>query len=204
VTFYAGIFAAGKWFGGWLASEIDLSPGSLGKGWTGVFVWTALVVYILLLALPFVPGVEISVALFAAFGSAIALPIYVATVVALTLSFIVGRMIPPHVLARLFGLLGLSRARDLVLRLAPLSPDERLAVLLERAPGRLAPTLIDYRYLAVVVSLNIPGNAVIGGGGGIGLLAGLSGLFSTGGYMIAIVIAVLPVPLTIALAGHLW
>ncbi|MEZ5818067.1 MAG: hypothetical protein R3D44_13380 [Hyphomicrobiaceae bacterium] len=202
VAIYGAIFLSGKWFGSWLTHSLSLGPSDLGKGWTSLPVWIALLIYVALLALPFVPGMEISIALFAAFGSAIALPIYLATVLALALAYLLGRTIPPHGLAAAFGILGLVRARDLVNRLAPLDPDQRLAVLLERAPGRWLATLMRYRYLAIVVAFNVPGNAVIGGGGGIALLAGLSGLFSYPGYLLAVAVAVLPIPLTIALLGH--
>jgi hypothetical protein len=47
----------------------------------------------------------------------------------------------------------------------------------------------------------VPGNAVIGGGGGIALLAGISGLFTFPRYLAIVSLAVLPVPLTIMLIG---
>jgi hypothetical protein len=49
--------------------------------------------------------------------------------------------------------------------------------------------------------VNTPGNAVIGGGGGIMLLAGLSGIFAPLPTALSIMIAVSPVPLAVALLG---
>jgi len=42
--------------------------------------------------------------------------------------------------------------------------------------------------------LNLPGNSLVGGGGGIAFIAGLSGMFSYIGFILAIAIAVAPVP----------
>jgi hypothetical protein len=55
--------------------------------------------------------------------------------------------------------------------------------------------------LALAVSLNIPGNFLIGGGGGIGLFAGISRLYSVTGYLITISIAVAPVPVAVLFFG---
>jgi hypothetical protein len=43
-----------------------------------------------------------------------------------------------------------------------------------------------------------------GGGGGIGLTAGMSGLYPVATYLIIVAIAVAPVPLIILLSGKLW
>jgi hypothetical protein len=53
--------------------------------------------------------------------------------------------------------------------------------------------------LAIV--LNLPGNIVIGGGGGIALMAGASRLYSVPGFLVTIVLAVAPVPLAILVFG---
>jgi len=50
-----------------------------------------------------------------------------------------------------------------------------------------------YRYLALAVLLNVPGNAVIGGGGGIAMLVGMTRLFSFPAYIATVVLAVSPV-----------
>lgn len=79
------------------------------------------VAYIGLLAMPFVPGAEIGIALLAAFGAAIAPLIYVCTVAAMVLAFTIGRFLPISALERLFRVLRLRRAASLVARVAPLS-----------------------------------------------------------------------------------
>jgi hypothetical protein len=159
------------------------------------------VVFIGLLAMPFVPGAEIGLAMLTAFGAAIAPLVYVATVLALSLSYAVGRMLPETAVARFLTALRMHRAAGLVLRAAPLSREERLVMLLEGAPPRLMALALRRRYVALGLALNIPGNALIGGGGGIALLAGLSGLFAPLPTFTAFAIAVSPVPLAIMLLG---
>jgi hypothetical protein len=45
------------------------------------------------------------------------------------------------------------------------------------------------------VLLNLPGNALLGGGGGIGLIIGMSRLIPFHKYLLLIAVAVAPVPL---------
>ena len=49
--------------------------------------------------------------------------------------------------------------------------------------------------------MNVPGNAVIGGGGGIMMMAGLSGIFAPLPTVLAVMLAVSPVPLAVMLFG---
>jgi len=156
-----------------------------------------IILFAVLMAIPFVPGIEISVALLALFGANIAIAIYAATVAALALSWLVGRLLPISSISPVFDAVGLHQARDLVWKLRPLNAEKRFEMLIHHAPKRIIPTLLNHRYLAVMVALNVPGNALIGGGGGIALLAGMSGLFSFPRFLIAVALAALPVPLFI-------
>jgi hypothetical protein len=97
-------------------------------------------------------------------------------------------------------MLGLERAQELVLRMAPLGPEARQALLLERARARLLPGLVRHRHLALALAFNLPGNALIGGGGGIALAAGMSGLYPWLHYLLTVALAVAPVPLFLWLA----
>lgn len=159
------------------------------------------VAYVGLLAMPFVPGAEIGLAMLTAFGAAIAPLVYVATVLALALSYMLGRLLPVALLARLLAALRLRRAADLVLRAAPLSPDERLALLFEGTPPGIMALALRRRHVTLALLLNMPGNALIGGGGGIALVAGLSGIFSPLPTILVFAVAVSPVPLAFALLG---
>lgn len=157
--------------------------------------------YIGLLALPFVPGAEIGLAMLAAFGAAIAPLIYVCTVASMILAFAAGRFLPNDVLRRVLSALRMHRAVDLVARAAPLSGDDRVAMLLEGQSARALRLAVRYRYLALAVAVNTPGNSIIGGGGGIMVMAGLSGIFSPLATFATIAVAVSPVPLAMVVFG---
>lgn len=164
-------------------------------------IMLGMAVYIVLLALPFVPGAEIGIALLTAFGAAIAPLVYGATVLAMLLAYGVGHFLPITLLARLLALLRLRRAAALIDRAAALPRAERAALLLEGAPPGVVALALRHRYVALALALNIPGNAVIGGGGGIMMLAGISGLFAPLPTLLAVMLAVSPVPLVILLTG---
>jgi hypothetical protein len=159
------------------------------------------VAYVGLLALPFVPGAEIGLAMLAAFGPGIAPLIYVATVASMTLAYVVGRFLPIRALERLLSVLRMRRAAALVARAASLSREERLAMLLRGRSKRGMRLALRYRYLALALAVNTPGNSVIGGGGGIMMMVGLSGIFAPLPTLLTIAIAVSPVPLAVIFLG---
>lgn len=198
---YSGLLAGGHWGSQWLIGlvGVDLSPDA--NSHARHLVMAGVLLYTALMAMPFVPGIEISLALLATFGSDVAMVLYAATVVALTFSYLIGRLLPVRLIAVLFGAIGLHRAENLVLHLKPMSREQRLETLISHAPKRIVPMLLKHRYIAVAVMLNVPGNAIIGGGGGIALLAGISGLFTFPRYLAVVSLAVLPVPLAIMLMG---
>ncbi len=165
-------------------------------------VLTALLLaYALLIAVPFMPGIEIGISLLLLKGAAIAPLVYGATVLGLLLAFAAGRSLPHTWLHGVLADLRLKRACLLVDRLAPMSHEERLAHLSARAPRWLQPLIGPWRYPLLAVLINIPGNAVIGGGGGIAFTAGFSRLFRPGWTALTVALAVLPVPLTVWLTG---
>lgn len=197
--------AAALYLGGqWAVEQVELLFMPLYQDY-GLWAMAAVVaVYIVLMSLPFVPGIEISLALLMIFKVDGVAVVYGSTWCALTLSFLVGRLIPLRTIARLAAWLHLRRTRELLERLAPLEARQRLNLLVERAPLRLIPFLLRHRYLAVAAAFNLPGNALIGGGGGIALVAGISGLFRIPAYMLMVAIAISPIPLAM-LANHwLW
>ena len=190
-----GLLLVGGHLGGtWLEGQIDLESSSGNQAAWRYAVWAGVLLYVVLLAIPFVPGMEISLGLLAAMGRDIAPLIYAASIVSLTLSFLIGRLLPLAALASIFRFIGLKRAEELIHQLAPLSSKQRLALLLSAAPKRFVAKLIRYRYLAIVILFNIPGNAIVGGGGGIALLAGASGVFSAVPFIVAVAISVFPLP----------
>lgn len=164
-------------------------------------IMIGVVAYVGLLAIPFVPGAEIGLAMLSAFGAAIAPLVYVATVLSLCISYALGRMLPMTALASLLAFLQMRRAADLVARAAPLSQDARLALRLDGTPPSMMTLAVRRRYVALALALNVPGNALVGGGGGIALLAGMSGLFASVPTVLVFAIAVSPVPLAIVIFG---
>jgi hypothetical protein len=163
------------------------------RGWLLYAIGFAL--YALLLSLPFVPGVELGWALMMLLGVEGVIGAYLATLAGLSLSYAVGNRIPLEVIARLLRWLHLFRAAAWLGRLEPLDAAQGLDLLIARAPARIVPHLLRHRYLALVVAFNLPGNILLGGGGGIGLLAGLSRLFTLPKYLLTVCLAVAPVPL---------
>ncbi|MCG6891118.1 MAG: hypothetical protein LJE92_16155 [Gammaproteobacteria bacterium] len=157
--------------------------------------------YTILLAVPFVPGAEIGIGLMAMLGPPIALLVYLCTVSGLCIAFVLGRLLPLSVLANFSRDIKLERTSRLLREIEPMSKQQRLALLVDRAPKRFIPLLLRYRYLALAVALNIPGNYLIGGGGGIALFAGVSRLYSVSAYLLTIALAVAPVPLAVFFFG---
>ncbi|MEL6450554.1 MAG: hypothetical protein AAFQ19_04790 [Pseudomonadota bacterium] len=87
----------------------------------------------------------------------------------------------------------MRRAANLVARAAPLSKDERLAMVLDGQPKRVVHLALRYRYVAMAIAVNTLGNSVIGGGG-IMMFAGRSGVFWPLSTFLTVVLAVLPLP----------
>ena len=161
------ILIAGNYVAHSLADSLDfeIRVGNEDKVHRTIILSAA--VYAVLLAIPFVPGVEIGLALIALLGPAITFLVYVSTIAGLSLAFLIGRVIPPMVLVRWSEDAGLSRVSDLLKQIAPLDQAARARLLADRAPTRFVPFLLRHRYIALAVALNIPGNVLIGGGGGI-------------------------------------
>jgi len=160
-----------------------------------------LLAYILFSAVPFVPGAEIGFGLLMIMGARGAAVVYGGMICALLLAFVVGRFVPIGWVAALLGAVGFERARSLVLRSGDMSYGDRTRFIETHAPTRWVPFLLRHRYVAMALLLNMPGNVILGGGGGIAFAAGACRLFSTGGFVLTILIAVAPVPLGFLLFG---
>jgi hypothetical protein len=198
---YLSVIVLGARLGGWVGDllefDIYLSPST--ESAIHRMVLLAFAAYVALMMLPFVPGIEIGLGLMVVFGGEICLLVYIGTVLALTVSFLIGALVPEGALRWVLGRLHLRRAEALVTTLEKLPLEERLSRLLESSSSRGLPWLLKYRYLAVAVALNVPGNALVGGGGGIGLAAGMSRLFRPLDYLLTVVVAVAPVPVAVVL-----
>lgn len=203
---YSLVVAAGAGLGEWLIDELGMELRPTTEPLLHRLIMTSVVAYVLLMALPFVPGVEIGLALIFLLGPEIVPLVYLATVAALLVAYTAGRLIPERLLAAGFAWLGLDRAAGLVAELGPLPPAARAERMAALAPKGMARRLLHHRHLAIGVALNIPGNSLIGGGGGIALATGMSGLVSMPAFLLTIAIATAPVPLAILLldAGAAW
>ncbi len=200
VVFVAALIAA-TWLTHLVREALDLMETPGGEIYRDRMVLVATAAFIALLAVPFVPGVEIGVTMLAVFGASIAPLVYAATVAALMLAFAIGRLVPPAAVVRALEFIGLRRAAARFEAAAAAPAEARLTQLLDgNAPGLLR-AATRFRYLGLMIALNLPGNALIGGGGGISMIAGMSGLFRPLPFLITVLVAVAPVPLAIMLFG---
>jgi hypothetical protein len=195
IALFLGILVFLNYVIGWLANFIAFQMWPRHMHAASFLLFATVVSYTLLLAIPFLPGIELGVMLMAMLGPKGIVLVYLCTVLALSLSFLFGRVLPSRYLARALGWFHLKRAREMVDALAPLGPEERLRFLTRSAPSRIVPFLLRHRYLIIGVLFNVPGNALIGGGGGIGLIAGMSRLFPFPKYLLLICLAITPGPI---------
>lgn len=179
--------------GDWISQRLKMEITPENEGVIFGVTIAAIVLYALLISLPFVPGIEIGLGLLIMFGTPMAIPVYISTVIGLTMGFIIGRLVPEKVLCGCFDFLGMTRISRTLRDMMRMPVPARLNLLFETAPIRIVPFLLRHRYIAIAVALNIPGNSVIGGGGGIAFVAGLSRLFSFPLYLLAVAIGVSPV-----------
>jgi hypothetical protein len=181
------------WMDYWIRGELGVGEKfmEIARGRWGIKVLiTGGLIYILLLSLPFVPGVELGVLLMCAFGKEGIVFVYFATVAGLSLAFLMGRMVPKRWVESLLKKLGLSQTSDN-------QSDEIVSMLdnLLRHQNRLRAILLNHRYLVIGFLFNIPGSYLIGGGGGLSLACGISRNISFRWFLLTVVLAVSPVPL---------
>lgn len=167
------------------------------KAMFGAVALTLILAYTVTMAVPFVPGIEIGLAIMLMFGPQVFLVVYACTQVALLLSFVAGRLVPLSRLMTLAGWLQFHGMQSWLGRLEPLTPDRRLDHMIRCAPRRWVQRLIEHRYLALAILINLPGNAIVGGAGGIGLIAGMSRVFGLWRYVLVMAVATTPVPIAL-------
>lgn len=195
-VFLYALLLAGGWFMADLLRQIaipEMRP--MNEPIIHRMLMGAIVLFVITAAIPFVPGAEIGFALLLLFGAPAAPLVYFSMVGALLLSFTIARCFPPHRVAKGLERLRLHRASQLVRDMAELPASARADHLMSRLPGTVPAYLVGHRYLALAVLFNLPGNSLLGGGGGIAFIAGLSGVFGLGRYILTVAIAVAPVPL---------
>jgi len=137
---------------------------------TSVLIVISLI-YALLLAIPFVAGVEIGIFLMCLFGFKGILAAYLATVLGLSIAYFFGRRIGCFYTHKQMDLSIIKRIR--------------------------AFSLYVPRWLSLALLINTPGNAIFGGGGGIAMAFGMERNVSNIAFFSVILIATLPVPLLV-------
>lgn len=195
-----GIILAGLIFGGhqiiglvvsWL--DMSLLPHTEDMLHRAIIAGTA--TYIILMAIPFVPGAEIGLTLLTVLGGAIAPLVYLATASSLVIAYLIGRLLPPRIMQNGLLRLGLVRAAQFVEESAAMSDEQLQQKLASTSGPKFLKVLMRHRYIALALAVNTPGNVVLGGGGGIAMMAGLSRLFDPLPFILTVLIAVLPIPL---------
>ena len=184
--------------GSWVASQVNMQIFPHRE----TMLLLAVIAYIFLMAIPFMPAIEVGLGLMFLMGSTGAILAYVCTLIALSISFVAGRIVPPRLVCRFFRWLHLLKASKLISELEPLSHQERLELLHAKAPSKLTPLLLRHRNLAIAIALNLPGNALIGGGGGIGFITGMSMIIRFRTYFTVLALAIAPLPLSFFLYGE--
>jgi hypothetical protein len=171
----------------------NLAEASGGIGIYGLSLGA--LIYVLVLALPFVPGVEFGLLLMVLFGREGVIAAYVATVVGLSLAYFVAQTVPSRITLRWMNKLGLSDAAN--------NPEYAMDAIVigkgatQGIAARLGIFLLSHRHLALAVCLNLPGNSVLGGGGGIAALCGLTRKFNWWRYVFTLIVATAPLPLVV-------
>lgn len=163
----------------------------------------AIILYVGLMAVPFLPGVEIGLVFMMVLGTRGIIVVYVCTLLALCISFWMGRSIPGRALVSVLLWLRLTRAADLLDEFTRVPVDGRLEFMQRRVSARPVSILIAHRYLLLALLLNMPGNVVVGGGGGLGVMAGASRLFPFPKFLLLVSVAILPGPILIVLSDQL-
>ncbi len=134
------------------ALEIQIWPEHLEIVDRAVLV--GVILYIVLKATPFLPGIELGLALMIMLGPKGVLVTYICTLIALTISFGLGRLVPAHALVSFLHWLHLARAAALLSSFNAVAPEKRLQYLAQRSSKRAVPALVKRRYLILALLLN--------------------------------------------------
>jgi hypothetical protein len=187
------------WIDYWLRGEIGIAKkfaDYIGDQWGASVLIGGGMLYIFLLSLPFVPGVELGVLLMCVFGKDGIVFVYFATVAGLSFAFLMGRILPLQWVKSLLEKIGPANATECNFdgidgMLGYISLNQKFY------HKRFLSFLAKYRYPAIGILFNIPGNYLIGGGGGISLACGINRNISWKWFLLTVIVAVSPVPLLV-------
>jgi uncharacterized membrane protein YdjX (TVP38/TMEM64 family) len=189
------------WLDYWIRGELGVAEKFLvyarGESGRGMLIGGG-IIYILLLSLPFVPGVELGILLMCVFGKEGVVFVYAATVAGLSLAFLFGRLIPRPWVD--LGLEGLQNSPSCAVHSDELAKmSDCISAKRTHFPSWLKSFVLKYRYVTIAILVNLPGNYILGGGGGISIICGASRRISWRGFFLTIVLAVSPVPMLVYL-----
>lgn len=190
------------WLDYWLRAEIGIAKKFaefVDGRWGPSILIGGGILYVLLLSLPFVPGVELGVVLMCVFGKEGIVFVYFATVAGLGIAFLMGRLLPKNWIESRLQKFGFSQTCERHVDEIDGMLDN-FALNQRFCESRFRSFLAKYRYLAIGILFNTPGNYLIGGGGGISLACGMSRSISWKWFLLTVVLSVSPVPL-LALFG---
>ncbi|NRF62046.1 hypothetical protein [Vibrio coralliilyticus] len=126
-----------------------------------------LFMYSILLALPYVPSAEIALCILLVLGSQSALIVYMFTILGLSIPYFAGRYFRIKKSIQVDHFIAGSNVLKWASSMSPM--------------------------LSLSLLLNMPGNSVVGGGGGIGIVYGSSNLLPPLKYILGVSMAALPV-----------
>ena len=137
--------------------------------WGDWVLWGGSLLYLLLLSLPFVPRVELGLLLMCVFGQQSILPIYFASIGGIMLAFTAGQCLSKEQISDwMIRLVLLPRSANTNSETDEWVKQPFLSRTSQRYPW-LERYLKQYRYVSLMILFNLPGNYLIGGGGGIAL-----------------------------------
>lgn len=195
------LVAANLWLAFWLRDFAAEMAAQGRMDLLGATLAGLLLLYAVVLAIPFVPGAEIGLALLMAHGATAAPFVWGATALGLILAYAAGRALAAPRICRTIDRMGFDRAAAALGRLRETDPDTRLRRLEDSVPRWARGWVLRRRYLLLALLINLPGNSLIGGGGGILIAAGLSRLFRSAPVLLTLVLATAPVPLLLMILG---
>ena len=201
ICLFICLIVLGNYLSKWVIQGLEFEITPVNEPMVHRIIITSMITYTILMAIPFVPGAEIGLGVMMILGPKIVPLVYLCTVVSLFFSFMVGRLIPHKSLVKFLHNIHLRQASLLFTELEGLDSQQRFDLLIERLPKKFVPFLLKHRYLAVLVVINMPGNIMLGGGGGIAMSAGMSRLFTPSLFLLTIIIAVSPIPLFLIIFG---
>lgn len=195
---WVGLFVAGHYLTHLDAPAIRQTLSDLNEAMGMGALLASAVALAILLGLPFVPSVEMGLMMMAVFGRDGAIAAWLATIAGLTLAHAAGRYMPVERLRHWMERQGLMPVDSDEGQSPMLALMDRMHISRQRG-HRLGAFFVRHRYLLFAALINMPGNSVLGGGGGIALVSGFTRLFRWPLFLLTVALASLPIPLLVFL-----